>query len=60
MSSILADQFNDLVYEPKPVGKVGRVLANDYAHGAQINIGDLTPYLTYSIQVGNTTVSTGT
>ncbi len=30
-------------------GGVGAVTANDYscAHGAQINFGDLTPYLTF-------------
>ncbi len=37
-----------LVYEPKR-GGVGGGLANEYscAHGAQLNFGDLTPYLTY-------------
>jgi hypothetical protein len=33
------------VYEPKCVG--GLSLEYRCAHGAQINIGDLTPYLTY-------------
>jgi hypothetical protein len=44
-----------LVYEPKCGGSGGvglrglRLSANEYscAHGAQINFGDLTPYLTY-------------
>ncbi len=39
-----------LVYEPKCGGGVGYgALANEHscAHGAQINFGDLTPYLTY-------------
>ncbi len=39
-----------LVYEPKGRGGGGcGVSANEYrcAHGAQINFGDLTPYLTY-------------
>jgi hypothetical protein len=40
-----------LVYEPKCGGMGGgvRVSAIEYscAHGAQINFGDLTPYLTY-------------
>jgi hypothetical protein len=42
MSSILADQ-----QRPKWGG--GGVSANEYSctHGAQINFGDLTPYLTY-------------
>jgi hypothetical protein len=62
MSSIFADQFSDLVYEHKCGVGVCGVSANEYscAHGAQINFGDLTPYLTYSLQVGNTAVSTGT
>jgi hypothetical protein len=53
MSSILADQYSALVYEPKCGGMVGGcgVSANEYscAHLAQINFGDLTPctYLTY-------------
>jgi hypothetical protein len=40
-----------LVYEPKCGGGYGcGVSANEYrcAHGAQINFGDLTPYLTYN------------
>ncbi len=44
-----------LVYEPKCGGRRGWgwacwVSANEYscAHGAQINLGDLTPYLTYA------------
>jgi hypothetical protein len=48
MSSILANSA--LLYEPKWGGGGGcGVLANEYscAHGAQINFGDLTPYLTY-------------
>ncbi len=39
-----------LVHEPKCEGKGGlRGLTNEYssAHGAQINFGDVTPYLTY-------------
>ncbi len=38
-----------LVYEPKCGGWICGVSANEYscAHGAQINFGDLTPYLTY-------------
>ncbi len=37
-----------LVYEHKCGGEGLRVSANEYscAHGAQINFGDLTPYLT--------------
>ncbi len=42
-----------LVYVPKCGGRGRgcRVSANEYscAHGAQINFGDLTPYLTYDI-----------
>ncbi len=43
-----------LVYEPKCGGKGGwgcGVSANEYScvHGAQINFGDLTPYLTYTV-----------
>jgi hypothetical protein len=40
-----------LVYEPKCGGEGGcGVSANEYSftHGAQINFGDLTPYLTYA------------
>ncbi len=38
-----------LVYEPKCGGGGCGISANEYscAHGAQINFGDLTPYLTY-------------
>jgi hypothetical protein len=44
-----------LVYEPKCGGKRGEgcgVSANEYSctHGAQINFGDLTPYLTYALR----------
>jgi hypothetical protein len=44
-----------LIFEPKCArrGRGCRVSANEYsyscAHGAQINFGDLTPYLTYAI-----------
>jgi hypothetical protein len=40
-----------LVYEPKCRGGGGcEVSANEYScgHGAQINLGDLNPYLTYA------------
>jgi hypothetical protein len=40
-----------LVYEPKCGGRSwGGGLTNEYncAHGAQLNFGDLTPYLTYA------------
>ncbi len=47
--STLAVTNSTLVYEPKCGGGGYRVSANEYscAHGAQINLGDLTPYLTY-------------
>jgi hypothetical protein len=53
MSSILADQYSALVYEPKCVGRGGGgcgVSANEYScgHEAQKNCRDLTPYLTYA------------
>jgi hypothetical protein len=53
MSSILADQYSALVYEPKCGGWGGGgvcgVSANKYSctHGAQISFGDLIPYLNY-------------
>ncbi len=49
MSSISWMTNSALVYEPKCVGGRGcGVSANEYrcAHGAQINFGDITPYLT--------------
>jgi hypothetical protein len=50
MSSVLADPCA-LLYEPKCGGR-GRcwVSANEYSfsRGAQINFGDLTPYLSYA------------
>ncbi len=52
MSSILADQQRPrTVYEPKGGVEGLRVSANEHSceHGALINFGDLTPYLTYSI-----------
>ena len=41
---------NALVYEPKCGGGGFGASADEYscAHGAQINFGDLTPYLTYA------------
>jgi hypothetical protein len=51
MSSISVDQYRSaLVYEPKCGGGGGcGVSGNEYSytHGAQIDFGDLTPYLTY-------------
>ncbi len=34
-------------------GEVAGVSANEYscAHGAQLNFGDLTPYLTYAVDI---------
>jgi hypothetical protein len=50
MSSIFWLTNSALVYKPKwGGGGGGGVSANDYswAHGAQINFGDLTPYFSY-------------
>ncbi len=51
MSSILADQYVPSYMRPHAGGGGGScvVSANKYSypHGAQINFGDLTPYLTY-------------
>ncbi len=53
MSSILADQFSALKYEPICWGRGGGLRDHSQAMsklytGAQITLGDLTPYLTYA------------
>ncbi len=45
-----------LVYEPKYGASANEY---SYAHGAQINFGDPTPYLTYEISEGEGVLSTG-
>ncbi len=65
MSSILADKLHPLYMSPNAGGGGCGVSANEYsfAHGAQINFGDLTPYLTYGLYIfevmkfGNSNVS---
>ncbi len=57
MTSWLTNIAARLVYGPGGGGAGGRVSANEYrcVHGAQINFGDLTPYLTYALlQLKNT------
>ncbi len=52
MSSILADQWRPRPHMSPSGGRgVAGVSSNDYscAHGAQVNFGDLTPYLTYGM-----------
>jgi hypothetical protein len=51
MSSILADQKRPIAHiRGDGVGRGFGVSANEFscAHGAQINFGDLAPYLTYA------------
>jgi hypothetical protein len=52
LSWLSIDQNSALIYEPKCGGRglLCGVSANEYsyAHGAQINFGDLTPYLNYA------------
>ncbi len=50
MSSILADQRPRIWAQMRGEGGSCGVSANEYswAHGALINFGDLTPYLTYA------------
>jgi hypothetical protein len=54
MSSIVADQYCALVYEPKCGGRGGGVAGSQpmstAVHRSPTNFGDLTPYLTYGIK----------
>ncbi len=52
MSSMVADQYSALVYMSPTVGGGGGCgFIHSCAHGAEINFGDLTPYLTYDAQL---------